>query len=123
MKSYRLNYLLIVPFQDRWRIRKRLERGEPVFGGLGTSFVHVEQDPTVEPEPEPAAALAPVVDGPVASFEVLGLAVTATKHEVKKRFKKLARQHHPDHGGDANKFRALMEAKVRCLKFIADKIE
>lgn len=38
-------------------------------------------------------------------FKVLGLPDTATYDEIKKRYKELAVQHHPDKGGDAEKFK------------------
>lgn len=43
---------------------------------------------------------APPADDPHA---VLGLPRSATKQEITRRFRQLAREHHPDHGGDAAK--------------------
>lgn len=37
-------------------------------------------------------------------FEVLGLAETATPDEVKARWRELASEHHPDNGGEAERF-------------------
>ena len=37
-------------------------------------------------------------------YEALGLQRGATEDEVKKTYRKLAREHHPDKGGDAEKF-------------------
>jgi hypothetical protein len=42
-------------------------------------------------------------------LEALGLPPFAGLHDVKRRFRELARQYHPDHGGDAEKFIDLME--------------
>lgn len=44
-------------------------------------------------------------------FETLGLSPDSSHDEVKKRFRALAQQHHPDKGGDANHFHAIKQAK------------
>lgn len=41
---------------------------------------------------------------------VLGLPLTADADDIKKRFRELAHQHHPDHGGNAEIFRRILEA-------------
>lgn len=43
-------------------------------------------------------------------YSILGLAKTATAAEIKKSYKKLASAHHPDKGGDAEKFKTVKEA-------------
>lgn len=43
-------------------------------------------------------------------YDTLGVAETATDNEIKSAFRKLASQHHPDKGGDANKFKEINEA-------------
>lgn len=43
-------------------------------------------------------------------YEVLGVDKKATTDEIKKAFKKLAREHHPDAGGDENTFKEISEA-------------
>jgi len=43
-------------------------------------------------------------------YEILGLSKSASKDEIKKAYKKLAIKHHPDKGGDAEKFKELSEA-------------
>eukprot|EP00002_Diphylleia_rotans_P013439 TRINITY_DN262_c0_g1_i6.p1 TRINITY_DN262_c0_g1~~TRINITY_DN262_c0_g1_i6.p1 ORF type:complete len:182 (-),score=67.65 TRINITY_DN262_c0_g1_i6:178-723(-) len=43
-------------------------------------------------------------------YEILGLKETATAEEIKKAYRKLAIQHHPDKGGDAEAFRELCMA-------------
>jgi molecular chaperone DnaJ len=43
-------------------------------------------------------------------FTVLGLPETATFDEIRKRYKELAIQHHPDKGGDAEKFKEIAGA-------------
>jgi DnaJ-class molecular chaperone len=43
-------------------------------------------------------------------YEVLGLTRDATASDIKKAYHKLAREHHPDKGGDAEKFKKVQEA-------------
>jgi molecular chaperone DnaJ len=43
-------------------------------------------------------------------YEVLGVARDTPKDELKRAYRKLALQHHPDKGGDAEKFKELSEA-------------
>ena len=43
-------------------------------------------------------------------YETLGVAANATPDEIKSAFRKLAKQHHPDTGGDTNKFQQINEA-------------
>src|SRR3989344_2935665 len=43
-------------------------------------------------------------------YEILGVSKDSSKDEIKKTYKKLALQHHPDRGGDAEKFKEISEA-------------
>jgi curved DNA-binding protein len=43
-------------------------------------------------------------------YNTLGVAKTATADEIKKAYRKLASQHHPDKGGDTKKFQEVEEA-------------
>ena len=43
-------------------------------------------------------------------YEILEVNKSSSKEEIKKVYKKLALKHHPDKGGDAEKFKELSEA-------------
>ena len=43
-------------------------------------------------------------------YKTLGVSRTATPEEIKKAYRKLARKHHPDAGGDEAKFKEINEA-------------
>lgn len=43
-------------------------------------------------------------------YEILGIQKSASKDEVKKAFRSLAHKHHPDKGGDEQKFKEINEA-------------
>lgn len=63
------------------------------------------------------AAFARFDEAPAEAFEVLGLAVSATLEQIKAAHRRLAKQHHPDKGGDPAKFR---EVQVAYEKLRAD---
>lgn len=43
-------------------------------------------------------------------YQILGVNQNATQDEIKKSYRKLAVEHHPDKGGDENKFKKISEA-------------
>lgn len=43
-------------------------------------------------------------------YDVLGIAKTATADEIKRAYRRMASQHHPDKGGDTNKFQEIEQA-------------
>jgi hypothetical protein len=50
-----------------------------------------------------------------AYLRLLGLKSTCTADEVQRAYRKRAKRYHPDHGGDADKFRELVDAKEHVL--------
>ena len=49
-------------------------------------------------------------------YELLGIADTATLEEITDAYRRLARLHHPDRGGDAEKFCEVRKAYETLLK-------
>lgn len=45
-------------------------------------------------------------------YNTLGVEKSATQHEIKSAYRKLVMQHHPDKGGDVDKFQEISEAYV-----------
>ena len=43
-------------------------------------------------------------------YAALGVPKTATVDDIKRAFRRLASQHHPDKGGDTQKFQAIQQA-------------
>lgn len=56
------------------------------------------------------AALPPAPAGPRHWSDVLGVPRSASPDVVRAEFRHLVKQHHPDHGGDADRFREVSTA-------------
>ena len=54
---------------------------------------------------------------PITSFEVLGVSEDSSVDDINSAFRSLAMKHHPDHGGNAEVFRKIVEAKNKCLAY------
>lgn len=83
---------------------------EPYWARAWTRVMRGERPPR-RPVPRPR------VERPVArsAWETLGLAPGASLAEIKVAFRERALSTHPDHGGDADEFRALYRAYERLL--------
>ena len=52
-------------------------------------------------------------------YETLGVQRDATEQDIKKAYRKLASKHHPDKGGDEERFKQINESyKLLLKKFI-----
>lgn len=58
---------------------------------------------------------------PTESFVTLGLDSSAGLDEVKAAYRQLSLQHHPDKGGNKEKFIEVTEAKNKCLSYLSNK--
>ncbi len=52
------------------------------------------------------------------ALAALGLAATATEADVRRAYRRLVLQHHPDRGGDPGAFRALTERHREALRVV-----
>jgi len=43
-------------------------------------------------------------------YQILGVSEGISQEDLKKTYRKLSKQHHPDRGGDENKFKEISEA-------------
>ena len=68
-----------------------------------------------EPEPEPQAKNPRGWEVPN-EYTTLGIKSDATLSEIKKAYRKLAIKHHPDKGGDEEKFKKIQEAYEKLTK-------
>lgn len=55
---------------------------------------------------------------PTQSFELLGLSSNCSEEDIKKSYRTLSLKHHPDKGGDKEKFIEITEAKNKCLTYL-----
>lgn len=72
---------------------------ESFFFGLAMEFLKINRKPTQ-------------------AFATLGLDDNATVEDVQKAYRTLSMEHHPDRGGDKEKFIAITEAKNKCLNWL-----
>jgi len=68
--------------------------------------------PTAKPKP-------PSTERALSSWEVLGLAPGASLDEVKRAFRRRAQETHPDHGGEAEAFRAVRRAYEKLVERVS----
>lgn len=54
-------------------------------------------------------------------WQILGIQPGATKEEVKRAYRSLAHKHHPDKGGDPEKFKEVSRAYQTLIKIAPDK--
>ena len=102
--------MLIMPFHLRWKAKERIRNGQPVYGGFSLSYSGSGDPGAWQAKPVPVPE-----NATDAAFKLLGLTTKATEEDVKRRYRELAFEHHPDRGGDTKKFHAVTEAKNRCL--------
>lgn len=58
------------------------------------------------------------LQAPIHSFEILGLSSSASATEINEAYKRLAFIHHPDKGGDEDKFKEILLAKDKCMAYV-----
>ena len=51
-------------------------------------------------------------------YQTLGVGENASPDEIKKAYRSLANKHHPDKGGDEDKFKEVLMAKDKCLAYV-----
>lgn len=91
--------------RKRWREEMEREMYGDFFGGFSSFYEHL------------AAMFLKTSAKPIESFAVLGLSEDASEEEVKKTYRKLSMETHPDRGGDKEKFIAVTEAKNKILSW------
>lgn len=119
------NRLLIVPFPERWAARERLRRGQPLWGGsvFMTYSKPADQENAgwTARESEPKSDVMGLPPDKLGlAYAALGVERTATVDEVNAAFKKIAFEHHPDRGGDEEKFKSASVARDIVLAYLKD---
>ena len=113
------NRLFVFPFHERFRLRKRLENGEPLFGGQEISYSAPGDGgwkESAKPPPPPD-----LIDN---AFKTLGVERKgAAVTDVQKAFRRLALVHHPDHGGDVKEFHRIKAARDECLRDLSTMLD
>lgn len=87
------------------------------YGGAFAFFKEAAESYS-EPEPEPRQQERQrkrqnkvFIDALSQAYETLGAAPTATDAEIKKAYRALVLQHHPDHGGDESTMKSINDAR------------
>jgi len=78
--------------------------GRPDFGMINKIMEEFVEDTTKEPEPEPEP------EREKSPWEIIGVPVGASLEDIKKAYRKLAKEHHPDKGGDEELFKKISGA-------------
>jgi DnaJ-class molecular chaperone len=84
--------------------------------GSEESFVIEESDDDIE-EIEESTTDIFIPDSAIKEFTVFGLDDSASLPEIKKKYRELAKEYHPDNGGDPKEFMKLQKAYKKILKF------
>ena len=107
------NQLLILPFRERFAAKKRIQRGESIFGGGGLVSSSGTKGGWKEVVKKPPLG---ALDK---ALKLLGLKEEGlTKEVIAKAARALSLEHHPDRGGSVDKFHEVMEARDLCLKHV-----
>ncbi len=61
------------------------------------------------------------MSAPIKALDTLNISEDATEDDVKKAYRKLSLKHHPDKGGNQQKFIELTEAKNKCLAYVSNR--
>ena len=114
---------LLGAFIDSWNARRKqaeLLKARAELDAFRQS-IDLEKRAKAEPEPEPSQAQPEprrMSDNEMFNWAliVLGLQPSATYEDVKFAYRRLRALHHPDRGGDADKFLAVQRAYERLTK-------
>lgn len=80
-----------------------------------TFEVDSSQEEPIDPEPEPEENYNFVIE-PTKEYKILGLESDATDAEIKKRYRDLVKQNHPDAGGDPKDFMKIRKAYTTIME-------
>ena len=69
-----------------------------------------------EPEPEPATEYVFVIEPTLKEYKILGLDENLTDMEIKRRYRELIKQYHPDNGGDVKEFIKIKKAFEKIMQ-------
>lgn len=92
---------------------------EDFFEGLSSGTFYASWSDTIWTERLKGLLSVPQ---PISAFTTLGLESNCTEKDVQTKYRELALQHHPDKGGNKEKFIELIEAKNKCLVYLGGNI-